>query len=312
MPNNIIKTAVVNGPLGTVGIALVKVLLEKGVDTWAVCYPGDSRIVNIPREAHIVECDMRNIDQLPQMIDKSVDAFFHLAWMGTIGEGRNDAFLQSENIRCAVNAVNSAKKISATVFIGVGSQAEHGRIDGLVSPDSPCNPVTGYGAAKLCAGQLTRLAAHKLGIRHEWVRILSAYGPGDGSMSVFPTIITKLLKKEKPSLTKGEQLWDFCFSWDVAEALYQVAVNGKDGKIYPVGSGIARPLHEYFEITRDAIDPSLPLGIGELPYNPNQVMHLQADLSALESDTYFTPRYSFEEGIKITIDSYKRTLHDET
>ena len=36
-----IRSAVVNGPLGTVGMALVKNLLEKGIETWAVCYPGD-------------------------------------------------------------------------------------------------------------------------------------------------------------------------------------------------------------------------------------------------------------------------------
>lgn len=303
-----IQSAVVNGPLGTVGMALVKNLLEKGIRTWAVCYPGDPRISNLPEGTNIIELDMRQIDKLSEMIREKADAFFHLAWMGTIGPGRDDAMLQTQNIQCAIEAAKTAKVLGCDVFIGVGSQAEHGRIEGLVTADAPCNPVNGYGIAKLCAGQLTRLTCRQLELRHVWARILSAYGPGDGPLSVIPTILDKLLKGEKPALTKGEQLWDFCFSGDVAEALYRMAASGKDGKIYPIGSGKVKPLREYFEIARDAVNPELPLGIGELPYNPNQVMHLQADLTALTEDTGFEPKVPFEEGIRITLEAYKAQI----
>ena len=77
---------------------------------------------------------------------------------------------------------------------------------------------------------------------------------------------------------------------------------GKDKKIYCLGSGKERPLREYMEELRDAIDPSLPLGIGEREYSKNQVMKLVADISALTEDTGFVPDYSFSEGIKETID----------
>jgi len=305
MAKRTIHSTVVNGPLGTVGMALVKNLLERGIETWAACYPGDPRIAALPEGAKIVECDMREIGKLAEAIP-AADAFFHLAWMGTIGPGRNDARMQTENIRCAVEAAETAKALGCKVFIGVGSQAEHGRIEGKVTPEAPCFPTTGYGIAKLCAGQMTRLACRNLGIDHVWARILSAYGPGDGPMSVIPTILGKLLKGEKPALTKGEQLWDFCFSGDVAEALACMALDGKDGAVYPIGSGTARPLREYFEIARDAVDPNLPLGIGELPYNENQVMHLEADLTALREDTGFEPKVPFEEGIRITLEAYRK------
>ncbi len=300
-----IGTVVVNGPLGTVGMALVRNLLEKGIETWAVCSPGDARIKALPEGTRVVECDMRRIEELPGMMGKDADAFFHLAWMGTIGPGRNDALLQTENIRCAILAAQVAKELNCKVFVGVGSQAEHGRIEGKVTADAPCFPVNGYGIAKLCAGQMTRMLCSQLGIRHVWARILSAYGPGDGPMSVIPTILGKLLKGEKPALTPGEQMWDFCYSGDVAEALYCMASSGKDGHIYPVGSGRARPLREYFEIARDAVNPDLPLGIGELPYPENQVMYLQADLTKLTADTGFLPKVSFEEGIRKTLESFR-------
>ena len=86
---------------------------------------------------------------------------------------------------------------------------------------------------------------------------------------------------------------------------HPAAENGQDGKIYPVGSGQCRPLREYFEILRDAVDPSLPLGFGELPYPPGQVMRLQADISELAKDTGFRPRYTFEEAAKTVVKAYR-------
>ncbi len=304
----VIHSAVVNGPLGTVGLALVRCLLEKGIRTWAVCYPGDKRIKRLPEGAKIIECDMRRVSDLKQTITEPIDAFFHLAWMDTIGPGRNDPRIQSENIRCAVEAVYTAKDLGCQVFVGVGSQAEYGRIEGLVTADAPCFPINGYGIAKLCAGQMTRLACEQAGIRHVWARILSVFGPGDGPLSVIPTILDKLLKGEKPALTKGKQQWDFCYSADAAEALFCMAVSGRNGAVYPVGSGKTRSLREYFEIVRNTVDPDLPLGIGELPYPPGQVMHMQADLTPLRNDTGFEPKYTFEEGIRLTVEAYRQQL----
>lgn len=302
------KSAIVNGATGTIGVALVKLLIEKGITPWAICRPGSPRINDLPDEARVIECDLRNIASIQKQITERVDVFFHLAWMGTIGSNRNNAEMQTENIQGAIIAAKTVKKLGCEVFVGVGSQAEYGRIEGIVTSDTPCNPCNGYGIAKLCAGQMSRLVCNQLGIRHEWARVLSAYGPNDNPLSVIPTIIAKLLMREKPLLTKGEQKWDFCFSGDIAEALFCMAVSGKDGAVYPVGSGKIRRLSEYFQIIRDKIDPTLPLGIGELPYPDNQVMYLQADLTPLTNDTGFTPKTSFEEGIQITIDSYRDKL----
>ena len=64
----------------------------------------------------------------------------------------------------------------------------------------------------------------------------------------------------------------------------------------------ATELKNYIYILRDVIDPNLPLGLGEIPYSPLQVMHLEADISDLQQDTGFMPRYSFEKGIQETIE----------
>lgn len=298
---DVIESAIVNGALGSVGLALVDMLLKKNVRTYAVVYPNDPRIQLIPKDAKIISCDMRKIDGIKELINEPVDAFFHLAWMGTIGYSRDDMLLQTENIRCAINAANAAAELGCKVFVGTGSQAEHGRIEGIITPDLPCFPTTGYGMAKLCAGQMTRHICRMLGLRHVWARILSVYGPNDGPLSVTSIIIDKLLAGEKPQLTAGEQMWDYLYADDAAEGLICMALSGNDGFVYPLGSGKVRPLREYFNIIRDSIDKNLELGIGEMPYAENQVMYLQADITSLKNDTGFEPRISFEEGIERVI-----------
>ena len=307
-----IRTAVVNGALGSVGLALVDCLLKKGIKTYAVVYPGDARISLLPEGTVVIPCDMREISRLSELIAEPVDAFFHLAWMGTIGPGRDDMWLQTENIRCALEAAKVSAALGCRVYVGVGSQAEHGRVEGLVRQDTPCFPLTGYGMAKLCAGQMTRSVCRALGVRHVWARILSVYGPNDSPLSVTSVIIGKLLKGEKPALTAGEQLWDYLYAADAAEGLFGMAAAGRDGCVYPLGSGEARPLREYFEMMRDAVNPALPLGLGELPYAPNQVMRLQADIEPLRRDTGFEPETRFEDGIRETVRGISGRIRNQT
>lgn len=307
MKNNIernIQTAVVTGPTGAIGIALCEKLLRENVTVYAVCRPGSARIKDLPKaEAlHVVECDAKELATLPQKMEGiPVDAFFHFAWAHTIGQGRNDMPAQIENIQSTIDAVRAAKALGCQVFLGAGSQAEYGRVEGLLKSDTPAFPENGYGMAKLCAGQMSRVEAKALGIDHVWVRILSVYGPYDGPMTMISGTIRKLLAGEKPALTAGVQRWDYLYAGDAADAFYLAACHGQSGAVYPLGSGQAMPLKDYIIQMRDAIDPALPLGLGEVPYGPLQVMHLQADISALQADTGFAPKTPFAEGIRKTV-----------
>ena len=87
--------------------------------------------------------------------------------------------------------------------------------------------------------------------------------------------------------------------------MYLLGEKGVSGKIYCIGSGQTKALSEYVEILRDNISKDLELGFGEIAYAPKQVMHLCADITDLEIDTGFEPKYSFEDGIKETIEWYK-------
>lgn len=301
-----IKSAVLTGPTGAIGKALCRELAEKDITVYAVCRPNSPRAADLPRHKniHIVLCDIADLAQLPEMVTRA-DAFFHFAWAHTIGPGRNDMPAQIDNIRYTIDAVRAAKELGCSVFVGAGSQAEYGRVEGLLRAQTPCNPENGYGMAKLCAGQMSRVEAQKLGIDHIWPRILSVYGPGDGPATMISNVIRQLLAGETPALTEGVQLWDYLYSEDAARAFLLMAKHGVSGSVYPLGSGKAQPLKAYIAQLRDAIDPVLPLGFGQIPYGPLQVMHLQADISALQADTGFAPQVEFAEGIRNTIEKYK-------
>ncbi|MBQ8356363.1 MAG: NAD(P)-dependent oxidoreductase [Clostridia bacterium] len=304
-----LKRAVITGPTGAVGTALCRELAENGIEVIAVCRPGSARLGAVPSHDLIrtVQCDVSNLADLPRLIPEGADAFYHLAWAHTTGAGRNDMPAQINNIRYTIDAVGAAHALGCQVFVGAGSQAEYGRVEGLLRPDTPCFPENGYGIAKLCAGQMSRIECAKLGLDHIWTRILSVYGPGDGAASMISSVIRSLLARERPALTAGVQLWDYLYSRDAATAFRLLAEHGVSGRIYPLGGGHARPLREYIEILRDSIDPALPLGLGEIPYGPLQVMHLEADITALKEDTGFVPATDFTDGIRATVRAYKKT-----
>lgn len=301
------KTVVVTGPTGVIGIALCRLLAERGLRVHAVVRPETQRAGCLRQinGVELVSCDAARFDQLPALISHA-DAFFHLAWVKTTGLGRNDMDAQIDNIQYTLDAVQAASALGCGVFLGAGSQAEYGRVNHALTPDTPCFPENGYGMAKLCAGQMSRVECEHLRLDHVWTRILSVYGPHDGAGSMVSSVIRALLAGEKPSLTAGEQLWDFLYADDAAEALYRLARYGRSGETYPLGSGKPRPLKEYITSIRDAVDPALPLGFGELPYGEKQVMHLEADIGALCRDTGFIPETGFETGIQKTIEWVKR------
>ena len=298
------KRVVITGATGVIGMALIRKCIESGIETTLFVNPDSSRLGRIPSNplVKVVKC---GLESLGTATGEQADAFFHLAWSGTIGDGRNDKALQAKNAEYALDAVRLAHRLGCSVFVGAGSQAEHGRVEGVIAPDTPCNPENEYGRSKLAASAATRSLCRELGMRHVWPRILSIYGPYDGEKTMVITLIRELLSGRKPSLTPGHQMWDYLYADDVGSAMLLLAEHGKDGGIYPIGSGEARPLREYIEIIRDQINPALELGFGEVPYSDKQVMHLCADIGPLCADTGFSPKVSFEEGARRTIEWVK-------
>lgn len=295
-----IKRIIITGATGSVGTALIQECINHNIEVLVFVRDGSPRNTNIPKHplVKLMDCPLDKLAGIENTTGKEYDVFYHFAWEGTTGTARNDMYLQNRNVQYALDAVGVAKRFGCHTFVGAGSQAEYGRVEGVLQPDTPAFPEMGYGIGKLCAGQMTREYAHQLGLEHIWVRILSIYGPNDGSQSMVMSTIQKLQCGEVPQFTKGEQMWDYLYSGDAARAFRMIGQQGKDGSIYVLGSGKAKPLKEYIETIRDVVKPGAELALGSVPYGEKQVMYLCADIGQLQNDTGFLPQVEFEKGIE--------------
>lgn len=302
------RRAVITGASGMIGVALARQCTAAGEEVLAICHRGSSKneVLRRLNGVEVMEADLDEYARLAgEQWKKNYDTFYHLAWAGTAGQARNDMALQTDNIRYTLDAVELADRMGCRTFVGVGSQAEYGRCQEPLRTDTPAFPETGYGMAKLCAGQMSRCSCEKRGIRHIWARVLSVYGPY-GSQDMITVALQKLLRGEHVSFTGGEQFWDYLYSEDAARALRLMAERGMSGKTYVLGGGQTRPLREYLDILYRAVCEEMDgkgrrvgtVGIGELPYGEGQLMYLAGDVIDLWQDTGFVPRVSFKEGIQ--------------
>lgn len=305
---NTMKRIALTGATSMLGVALIAECIQQQIQVLAIVNPGSANRARIPQSdlVQVVECKLEELAELP-VPDQTVDVFYHFGWTGTSQARRQDVDEQTRNIFYTLDAVRLAKRLGCQTFIGAGSQAEYGRVAApAISPNTPIHPDSAYGVAKYAASRQSAILCEQLGLRHIWLRIFSVYGPYDHDTTMIMSCIAALLKRQKPSFTRCEQTWDYLYSEDAARAFRLIGEKGQDRAVYCVGSGLARPLADYIRAIRDHIDPALPVGIGDLPYGPKQVMNLCADIANLQNDTGFRPQYDFNQGIAKTIDWMRR------
>jgi nucleoside-diphosphate-sugar epimerase len=218
---------------------------------------------------------------------------------------RNDEAQIDQNLASSLALFRLAGRLGCPTWVGLGSQAEYGPQNKVLPEDAPTRPTTLYGASKLATYHLFCALAQQSGIRFVWARVFSAYGPGDHTHWMIPSLIQQLLEGKRPALTAGEQRWDFIHALDVAEALWRLGSCPAAEGLFNLGSGQAPTLRSTIETIRDLVHPGLPLGFGEAPYRPDQVMHLQADISKLRKTTGWRPRVSLGEGLAQTVAWYR-------
>lgn len=310
------KRAIITGATGVVGRALVDVCIDQGYEVMTITHRGSARaeaLADDPR-LRMMELDLSEYaDAAEQIKDdgrsssrvepesqaesiKDLSIFFHLAWASPSGEGAYDPGVQTENVRTSLDAVALASALGCDTFVGVGSQAEYGATDMPLGADTITRPETAYGMAKLCAGQMTRLACGRADMRHIWTRVVSAYGPHDRDDAIITYAVNTMMAGSPTRFTPCEQMWDFIYAGDAARAILTAGEKGIDKSVYVIGSGEIHPLRYYIERVAELTKYDREIGFGMIPYKKNQAMHLEADMRSLRS-IGFKPSVSFDEGI---------------
>ncbi|MCR5063377.1 MAG: NAD-dependent epimerase/dehydratase family protein [Treponema sp.] len=292
------KKILLTGATGMIGSAIVREALMQKYEIACLVRANSARIANIPQNpaVHIIECNITDYETLK--LSEKFDIFIHLAWNKTSVGGRDDVDCQLKNIKYTLDAVRLAKRCGCSVFIGAGSQAEYGVQKVPLTPDLPVQPESGYGIAKYTAGKLSAMLCRQLGLRFNWMRILSVYGPNDGENTLISYVIREFKAGRSPELTKCEQTWDYLHCDDAARAFLAVAEHGVDGKFYPLGSGKGRKLSEYVADIQKSVAPNVPVKFGVKDYYPHQPMYLVADVNELERDTRWKCKVEFPSNLE--------------
>lgn len=302
----------VTGASGQLGSYLVRNLLQQDAEVHVLVRPQSDlwRLSDVLDRIGVLRADLTDLSLVAdELMALHPDAVFHLAWQGVSADSRNDPNQITSNVMGSLALFKTVQSGGCDCWVGVGSQAEYGPYSHALTEDLPTKPVTAYGVSKLCVGMLTKKLCELTGCRYLWFRLLATYGPKDDDRHLIPTTIRQLLAGERPALTPGDQKWDYLYVEDAAEAIARAAVIPQVTGVYNLGSEVAHSIRDTVERIRDMIDPSLPLGIGEIPYRDDQPMLLQADISKLTRATGWTPSTSLEMGLRRTLEWYVKEFN---
>ena len=300
--------SIVTGATSFIGIALINKLINENEKVIAIVRPDSSRKLCIPKceNVSVVFSELSDLDKL-QLNNDKCSTFYHIGWSSDYIDPRFNLSGQLKNVEYAEKAFCLAAKYNCEAFLSIGSQAECGRISGCITPYTAAKPETAYAIAKVVINEKLKSLCEEKKIKFCSPRLLSGYGPYDRPTTMIMSCITAGLKNVPLEMTTAEQIWDYIYVDDIANALYLIAKNGKHAKRYPIGSGIARSMQSYiYDIAKATGSDKLLEGIGKRQYNQGQVMNLLADITELNYDTGFSCEFSFDDGIKKTIEFVKK------
>jgi len=303
------RRVLVTGASGFVGSYTVEQLLADGTRAVAAIVRPGSNLWRLDRSLvdrlTLIEGDLDRPESYRDALARfAPDTVVHLAWEG-VGPKDRDEARQLKNIESSIELLNVAHQVGAAHWIGMGSQAEYGPHMASIRETDATRPTTLYGASKLAVSHLARLRASQHQMRFVWLRLFSTYGPKDHPRWLIPYVTLRLLRGERPQLTEGRQNWDYIHVRDIAAAVVATIDDSDAEGVYNIGSGRIVTVRRVVERIRDLIDPSLPVGFGELLYRPDQVMHLEADISRLQRATGWSPAIDLDRGLAETVAWYR-------
>jgi nucleoside-diphosphate-sugar epimerase len=296
----------ITGAGGFVGAASVRVALSAGYHVVAlVRRPGSRRLAAVSGLIEMHAADLSNTAAIAAILANSrPDIVIHSAWEG-VGGTLRASDIQFENIRTACALADAAIAAGVRKFVGIGSQAEYGRFNRRITEADLPQPSMLYGAAKLAASHLIRQRAHAAGMDFAWLRLFSVYGPGDNGNWLIPSSIAEMLRGRAPRTTAGTQRWDYLHIDDVARGVLDCAVTDEATGTFNLSSGIPVTVRSILEMARDRAAPGLALRFGDIPFGPDQIMHLEGDNGLLRGVTGWSPQVPLDLGLVGTVNAMR-------
>lgn len=303
------KNVIVTGATSFIGYALIKQLYSQGYKITTIVRPNSKRLAILESyrdKIQIIKTGLGELDDVKLPFEK-YDTLYHIGWESDFENARYNFDGQKKNIEYSVASIRMAERYGCHNWLGIGSQAECGKVMAPIDSKTVDNPQNAYAEVKCMTYDITKKMCHETGIRQFWPRLLSAYGPYDQAHTLVMSCIKACLFRQELNFTSAEQVWDFVYVDKVAEALMGIVDRGIPEKKYAIASGIGRPLRDYImDISHIFNFPGLLHGLGKKEYSTDQPMYLVGDVDELVNDIGLSMKYDFTEGIKTITMSLKK------
>lgn len=304
------RRVLVTGASGFIGSHLSRAFIAHGDDVALLLRnPGAAwRIRDLLARTRVLRGDLSDLDAVRADIrDFRADLVVHAGWQGVRPAEHDRLDHVKVNVMGSTDLMILAQSAGCASWIGLGSQWEYERREGPVRETDPTLPDTAYGAAKLSAYVIARQLCEAAGTRLTWFRLSSSYGPAESSRRLIPSTILSLLRRRRPALTSGEQVWDYLYVDDLVRAIVAAEESGCEG-VYNLGSGESHTIASIALKIRDMIDPSLDIGLGEVPHPAAGSRWCLVDVSRLMREARWEPQIGLNDGLSRSVEWFRRNL----
>lgn len=299
------KTVVITGSRGYLGRSLIDYYLREGCRVFALTSSFDKLEKDDLAKKNLHYLDIKeDITSLKLAIPGPIDGFFHFGWAGVRKEKRRDYKIQISNLEICEKMIVLASKLEARRFIFPGSISEYLLTKGSSKLFGKPSPQDAYGVAKVAARFLVQNLCEGHCLPYNYVLLTSLYSPERRDNNVITYVIKSLLRGESPKLSCSRQLWNFLNIQDAVAGMDAIINYGKPNEEYELGGQENLPLKDFLTIIQSKIDPTIPLGFGEIQDIVPDIDG-SVNLAKLKKDTRFSPRITFEVGIDDMIDQFK-------
>ena len=200
-------------------------------------------------------------------------------------------------------------------FIHVSTDEVYGSLgkQGYFKENTPYNPSSPYSASKASSDNLVRAWNLTFNLPTIITNCSNNYGPFQFPEKLIPLMIINCIKHNNlPIYGDGKNIRDWLYVTDHCDALYSVILNGKNGETYNIGGNQEKNNLEIVSTICKILDEKIPSNkidsykelITFVEDRPGHDFRYAIDASKIKKHLNWSPHYTFEDGIKKTIDWY--------
>ena len=285
------KSAIITGATGFIGTHLCNELRSNGISITGLARPGSANAKRLDT-AELLWCGM---DDYGKLSGVEADTFYHLAWEGATGPGRDDDVLQEQNVSRTLAALHAAKRLGCKRFIALGTVYE--RLVPQILKSKVHRTADFYLLAKSSAHYYCLKLAQKLGIEFVWATIFQPIGRYIKEEQVMTYTVSSLLNRRIPKYGPAMEPYDITAVEDIALSLRLLGECRLSEQEYYIGSGSPMRMKDYLLRAKHVLGVDTELGIGLLPDDGLRFSFEWYDILPLVNDTGYHPLTGFDQGV---------------